>query len=402
MDLTLLPNEILDMIIGFVAEPDLFRIAQTNQLLSIMALKQLYQINEASHPRTSITYRAACHGRVDILRTAAKCGISLTRFELACNAAKYGHPEVLSLVASSRGKDPFTPRELSILVDEACSRPQLDILDLLFTEFEAAVDPQRQRECLVRATSANSAMCVQKLIDNGADPAVISTEETPLEIAVKHGYHDVAHVLIEHRANVHDQMNSNFKPIHLAAMYGQVDILKLCIKYGANPSVVTRDGTTALRLATRYDQRATAFYLMRETAQHGADSSTMLSSIHRGWADLVQLHLEAAVEAVPPARFTDESLLYVAAKLGHLDIITALLDAGVDVNDGNNHGESPLYVAMDRGHVEVADLLLCRGANPNSPGRTGLMLLDLAAKKGKLGSDTQIGPSQRQVRVEAR
>ena len=56
----------------------------------------------------------------------------------------------------------------------------------------------------------------------------------------------------------------------------------------------------------------------------------------------------------------------MAASLnGHVEVVLALLDAGVDLNQVNNVGDNALVYAChdDQGHVEVVQLLLARGAN---------------------------------------
>lgn len=391
MHITNLPNELLHIIVGHLSsESDLFHVAQTSHLLSQIALLRLYQYDEVHGRYGGITQWAACHGRVDILQRAAKCGISIAKFDLACHAACRGHSNVLDLVAASRGNVPFTPDELSTLVEEACAWPRLDILTRLFEDFGATINPQRPWECLANATRGNCLACVKILLDRGADPARISTEETALEIAAQEGYADIANLLLDHGANVHDQMNRHFSPMHLAAMHGRVDVLTVFWRYGAHPGVPTVDGSTPLRLAIRYCQNAAAGFLMRETQGHGADTQTLLSVIHRGSAELVQLHLQAGVPAVPPATKPNESLLYVAARRGSHAVASMLLDAGVNIEVGNLQGDTPLFAAVEKNHPQTVNLLLRRGANPNVVGSSGLMPLHVAAMNGLLDISTAL------------
>jgi ankyrin repeat protein len=58
--------------------------------------------------------------------------------------------------------------------------------------------------------------------------------------------------------------------------------------------------------------------------------------------------------------------LLFAAREGHIDTATALLDAGVDVNQAKIGDETtPLVEAMINGNFDLAKLLLDRGADPN-------------------------------------
>ena len=80
--------------------------------------------------------------------------------------------------------------------------------------------------------------------------------------------------------------------------------------------------------------------------------------------------------------------LFFAVREGHIDVVRALLEAGVDVNETlhgpegpqqevNNasykpvgKGTSPLLMAVENGHFELAIALVDAGADPNDP-RTG-------------------------------
>jgi ankyrin repeat protein len=57
------------------------------------------------------------------------------------------------------------------------------------------------------------------------------------------------------------------------------------------------------------------------------------------------------------------SLLYGAAREGHVDVARVLLARGADVNRGDFVGGTPIYVAAFNGHEEVATLLLRAGAD---------------------------------------
>src|SRR2546421_6358189 len=55
------------------------------------------------------------------------------------------------------------------------------------------------------------------------------------------------------------------------------------------------------------------------------------------------------------------SVLHVAARHGHADILEFLLEHGADVNNcSNSDNVTPLHVALWAGHVEATMALLCR------------------------------------------
>lgn len=71
--------------------------------------------------------------------------------------------------------------------------------------------------------------------------------------------------------------------------------------------------------------------------------------------------------------------LQKAAAQGDLDALTALLDAGAEVDAAPNHGFTPLTRAAAAGHIEAVHLLIRQGANVNASGGVGRHVLLLAA-----------------------
>lgn len=67
-----------------------------------------------------------------------------------------------------------------------------------------------------------------------------------------------------------------------------------------------------------------------------------------------------------------QSPLDLAAEHGYVDIVAALLDAGVDVNDARNGGGwTALHAASTHDDLALAELLISRNADPNQKGLTG-------------------------------
>ena len=60
--------------------------------------------------------------------------------------------------------------------------------------------------------------------------------------------------------------------------------------------------------------------------------------------------------------------LHMAALMGHLDMLTMLLNTGFDINAIDDHGQTPLHSACgaDRPVPEIVQRLLERGADPSA------------------------------------
>ena len=69
---------------------------------------------------------------------------------------------------------------------------------------------------------------------------------------------------------------------------------------------------------------------------------------------------EAAWPLPPPARL--QELLFDAARLGRIDVIPALLQAGADIAARDARGYTPLILASYNGSIAATALLLAQGA----------------------------------------
>lgn len=75
-------------------------------------------------------------------------------------------------------------------------------------------------------------------------------------------------------------------------------------------------------------------------------------------------------------------VLIEAVRNDDLAAISALLDAGADIDQPGDFGFTPLMIASIRGNAESVQLLADRGANPNLFSSSGYTALQLAARSG--------------------
>lgn len=83
--------------------------------------------------------------------------------------------------------------------------------------------------------------------------------------------------------------------------------------------------------------------------------------------------------AVPPLPSSErlQQLLFDAARLGRIDVLPALLQAGADIEAWDSRGYTPLILASYNGHAAATELLIKQGAQVDAPdgvrGNTALM-----------------------------
>ena len=78
--------------------------------------------------------------------------------------------------------------------------------------------------------------------------------------------------------------------------------------------------------------------------------------------------------------------LVIAARLGFVDGVTALIEGGARVNDANDTGETPLISAVHQKDIAIIRALLKAGADPDRPDNSGRSARDYAALQGPTSS----------------
>jgi ankyrin repeat protein len=184
---------------------------------------------------------------------------------------------------------------------------------------------------------------IEKLLARGADPDARMRQPPP-----RFGYSQLPY---EHRKQGVD-IFTGATPFLLAAIAGDVEVMRLLVARGADPLLTTSDGTTALMLAAG---------LGRYEAENLVTEAQTLE------ASRFALELGSDVNAVNEAGNT---ALHAAAHIKSNELVQVLVSRGAAIDVANGRGETPLTLA-DRfragsGNVKVrtstGDLLRSLGA----------------------------------------
>ena len=146
--------------------------------------------------------------------------------------------------------------------------------------------------------------------------------------------------------------HKNF-PIHLTAMKGHLELLKILIEKGANVFAVNALQETALHLA--------AF---------------------EGHFEIAKILIENNAD-VNAKEYYNGTPLHKAAVRNHFRVAELLLQNGAEVNAKNTSKETPLHYAAISGSHEVTEVLLKHGANRNLKDYDNKTALELALQKTK-------------------
>ena len=180
----------------------------------------------------------------------------------------------------------------------------------------------------------------------------------------------MAEVLLAHHADLNARnspMNGECTPLYLAAVRGNVEMMKLLIARGADVNAKSTDGSTPLS-AVRGNVEMMKLLIARgaDVNAKRTDGSTPLSNA-TGRRELDSIKTLLAAKADPDsADNKGRTPLSYAAESGSPEMVKMLLGAKADPNGGKL--DAPLLCAIHKQDASSAELLLQAGANPNAKG----------------------------------
>ena len=350
---------------------------------------------------------AAGHGQVECCRVLLDCGVDVeAKDKFGRTPLMYATTcEVVKLLLS-RGANANTRDWTGSTVLHHCARTSLD------------------------------KRCVGELVSAGASVTTMDkVGETPLKMLIFYPKDDVRQLnfgleLVKRGANANTRDYGGVTLLHrcvgkLHDCVGLKDqrsrIISELVHLGANLDARTKEGKTALHIATENNQKETVCQLIKLGAdvnaihKHGKNKILRLSletnnievsaklislgadtntsneegetALHcaakAGYTDHVQELVKAGAGTEARDKDGNTPLLH-AAENGHTQTVCALLDAGAAVDACNKHGETPVHVAAKNGHTQTVCALADAGAsvdvcNEQAFGETAV---HLAAKNG--------------------
>jgi uncharacterized protein len=221
------------------------------------------------------------------------------------------------------------------------------------------------------AAERGSGPIVALLVKAGADAdARTSTGATPLMFAAAAG--DVAAItaLLDAGAEVNAKEREREQtPLIFAAAAGRAEAVKTLLAKGADKNAATKVIDLMALSANGENPDGRNLAAKPETMNGSAARNNPRTAgrprtpgLDRGYLINEQVHTQGGMT----------SLLF-AARQGYTDVATALLDAGVDVNQRKKGDKvSAMLTATVNGHFDLAKMLLDRGADPNLTAENGV------------------------------
>ncbi len=230
---------------------------------------------------------------------------------------------------------------------------------------------------------------VKLLLDHGADP---NAHEHPcsggyaLWKAARDNNLVCARLLLEHGANLFDEVYAAGSPCWIAEDEGHRDMGTLLNEFGGNcefPRIFQIDDLQKLEAMLQTDPaRATAVIgplfgsssldAVKMALQYGADAAVFgMWDIWRIWLfrpHVMKTLADRGMDVNAASEPTGQNCLHWAARDGKIRLAALLLECGADIHlrDVDYHA-TPLTFAAREGHALMAQFLLDHGAKPELP-----------------------------------
>ena len=160
--------------------------------------------------------------------------------------------------------------------------------------------------------------------------------------------------------------------LHVVAEKGRADLIQpamdLDLKSGALLNIRTgKHGWTPLQLAAEKGQDSVVKALLEQDGidvyarTRDKERTALYLAAAAGKTSTVKMLLNYDKSLVEKADSKGQTALHVAAKKGHIDVVTALIDSGADIKvkikGGKKRGKSAKELADKGGHKEVSKKL---------------------------------------------
>jgi len=207
---------------------------------------------------------------------------------------------------------------------------------------------------LFEAARIGNVKAIRKMVQQGVDVnAVYEAGITALHHAAFTNQIESIKVLKELGADIESKDPFGRTAIFYAAKLGHIDAIIALKDIGANIRATDTYGNNAIDIAAK------------------DDNPEIIVAIYKAELDV----------AIAPNRAT---ALHIVAQYGKINSISALIQAGADVNAKDNEGKTAFHYATEKGQIDVIKLLKELGADVNAKDNEGKTALHYAAEKGQI------------------
>ena len=266
---------------------------------------------------------------------------------------------------------------------EALRGVEVPILDVIVEAFTSEQWAEWLRKLLECAADKGDRGLAQRMVRAGAEMG------DALHEAVGGGHGDVVSDLLQSGASIDAKDRDGSAPLHIASDQGETEMVQLLLLKGADKNAFDANNWTPLYIAAFLGHVAAALALLGA----GADVSlrcggqTYATAMHvaaqRGHVEIVRAVIENGVDL--GAVTADQSTaLHSAALTNSAAAVEVLAEAGANIEAQNGEGCTPLHTASLGLGREALLSLVKHGANVNARNKSLATPLIVAAKSAKI------------------
>ena len=238
---------------------------------------------------------------------------------------------------------------------------------------------------------------VMRLMAN--DPSLAYTRDedgnTPLHHAAWNGHVPIAEYLLKAgvpadiRIIAPEKTLDGGTPLMDASVTGQMDMIALLLRNGADIRATDAEGNTALHHAV-WNNRGEAVKALLDAgaevnARRKGNVFALETAAYFGYEDIERL-LIARGALINNKVYEGYTPLHQAAREGRFGSLLILTEAGADLSSRTDDGRTPLHVAAENGRENETRLLLAMSSDPNATTKEGLTPLGLAHRRRQTGT----------------
>lgn len=225
-----------------------------------------------------------------------------------------------------------------------------------------------------------------RLLRLNADPNMMDAKgRSALHYSTIRGFSPMTRLLLHYKAkpNLWDHQYT-VTPLHYAALSGSYECINLLIRNGAQVNAGIEK-----RSALHYAVQKNAIRCVKLLLQHGSNpnppqvyvETPLHIAAEMGYVDCMKALLDAGADVTAQMGNKRNTALHLAAEDDFTDCVKALIDAGANVNARNVDDQTPIHVACLSQSIETVDLLIKHGGDVNATYRDGRTALHASIVK---------------------
>ncbi|KAL5004492.1 hypothetical protein ScPMuIL_017948 [Solemya velum] len=246
----------------------------------------------------------------------------------------------------------------------------------------------RHEMSLHQAAKDDEASTVKQLLSNRVDVNCRNNlDRSALHLAAANGNTTVLRTLLEHGADLELKDKYGMSPVLWASWCGHLDALKMLVSAGATTMCTNKQGQGVLHCAVQNNNVSVMNFTSESIESFNVnevekdDRTSLHMAARAGHLDSLTRLIDLGCDISKKDK-CGATAVHCGAEYGHHECVKRLLMVGVEIDDRDVEGRTALHLAAEGGYVDVVDVLLDYAAGPNTETIRETTPLHLAAANG--------------------